>query len=875
MSLFFRKSKPDGVPIRLTLGMHVPVGTTSPVHSLVLSLTALAGVIGSVFTFITSCESRGTITLGHTPVMLCIIISWVIFSLLFALHERYPKLSSAGASAGIIILLAFAAVNYKMLTAGFTNLANEFLGMVYKKYAAEPPFSPPEIWKDMSKVTAEESMTFFLCVVAVFITLLCSRMTKRPNLFLFSCASVPPVIICLYFALVPKYVFFIMAIASWCAAIAAEAVAVHQFRVTDSRSIFNRSAAQCCLAAGIVMLMSFSGAALYSDLSGFERSEKTEQFRKNASEYIRTFTWEKFIADIENRFFTVAQSEMTHDGKLGASETVEFTGESMLEVTLPITSDTVYLKGFTGVSYNGSRWNRGASEPVLETKLTSNEFFSSRILRSSERYSDLELLNIIVRNTGTSNNTKYVPVNAAGLLETDGVRRRYGVYLPDGDWRGYILDGYATANSTLSGDELKMRSYAYEYCLDVPSGFTAAEDFFEDYEGMTLADELLYIRMHMAELCEYTLEAGKKPFGVDFAQWFLTDSRKGSCTHFATAAVMLCRSRGIPARYCEGFIIKDTDIAEGVDDGSGYVTVTVPDNRAHAWAEIYIDGYGWLNYEFTPGYGNVVITEASDSKTVTSEITQVMTSEPTYTENMLTTASEKAAETSAFTETVVTEELTAEIITDGETVTGAEGENEIERLPVETVVPDAQGSGNPSSEGNTTNIDVSVEDDERGEQSTLVTTAEENTPDTDIVKPPFKLPASVKAVLTVIAAVTVIAGIYMGIRYIVRRYRNQLMETRPHKAVITIYHMLMRQVKDTDIYNTNADALAKAIATNIDADFTKVDIIVGLALRSRFGTGITTQDGYDCAAAYNDIIEQLIGDERLSPLIVKLFMLKY
>ncbi|MFQ8759732.1 MAG: hypothetical protein ACLSAF_10150 [Intestinimonas sp.] len=29
----------------------------------------------------------------------------------------------------------------------------------------------------------------------------------------------------------------------------------------------------------------------------------------------------------------------------------------------------------------------------------------------------------------------------------------------------------------------------------------------------------------------------------------------------------------------------------------------VPDSSAHAWAEIYLDGYGWYPVEVTPGYG--------------------------------------------------------------------------------------------------------------------------------------------------------------------------------------------------------------------------------------------------------------------------------
>ena len=66
--------------------------------------------------------------------------------------------------------------------------------------------------------------------------------------------------------------------------------------------------------------------------------------------------------------------------------------------------------------------------------------------------------------------------------------------------------------------------------------------------------------------------------------------------HFATAGVMLLRSRGVPARYAEGYLVNDADFAS---DG----WADVKDSRAHAWAEIYVDGVGWVPLEMTPGYG--------------------------------------------------------------------------------------------------------------------------------------------------------------------------------------------------------------------------------------------------------------------------------
>ena len=55
---------------------------------------------------------------------------------------------------------------------------------------------------------------------------------------------------------------------------------------------------------------------------------------------------------------------------------------------------------------------------------------------------------------------------------------------------------------------------------------------------------------------------------------------------------------GIPARYVEGYLIKQTD-AEKMRPGEPF---TLTQKHAHAWAEYYIDGIGWLPFECTPGY---------------------------------------------------------------------------------------------------------------------------------------------------------------------------------------------------------------------------------------------------------------------------------
>ena len=91
-------------------------------------------------------------------------------------------------------------------------------------------------------------------------------------------------------------------------------------------------------------------------------------------------------------------------------------------------------------------------------------------------------------------------------------------------------------------------------------------------------------------LCEYDASAPAAPEGVDPVLYFLTQSRRGYCMHYASAATLLLRSMGIPARYVSGFT------AVSVPDKE----VDVPDRAAHAWVEVWVDGFGWYPVEVTP-----------------------------------------------------------------------------------------------------------------------------------------------------------------------------------------------------------------------------------------------------------------------------------
>ena len=66
---------------------------------------------------------------------------------------------------------------------------------------------------------------------------------------------------------------------------------------------------------------------------------------------------------------------------------------------------------------------------------------------------------------------------------------------------------------------------------------------------------------------------------------------------YASATVQALRAHGIPTRYAEGYYLP---IAKTQSSADGTAALTGQD--AHAWAEAYFDGIGWLPVDATPGY---------------------------------------------------------------------------------------------------------------------------------------------------------------------------------------------------------------------------------------------------------------------------------
>ncbi len=83
--------------------------------------------------------------------------------------------------------------------------------------------------------------------------------------------------------------------------------------------------------------------------------------------------------------------------------------------------------------------------------------------------------------------------------------------------------------------------------------------------------------------------------GQDYVAQFLLDTHRGYCDNFASAAAVMLRTLGVPARFVTGFAVSaQNQVAPH--------TYVVSEADAHAWIEVFFPEYGWIPFDPTPGF---------------------------------------------------------------------------------------------------------------------------------------------------------------------------------------------------------------------------------------------------------------------------------
>jgi hypothetical protein len=118
-----------------------------------------------------------------------------------------------------------------------------------------------------------------------------------------------------------------------------------------------------------------------------------------------------------------------------------------------------------------------------------------------------------------------------------------------------------------------------------------------DFERATLLQH--WFRDSETSDFEYSTDITAGHTELQLAEWLndpeSVDYRTGYCEQFAASMGVLGRTLGIPSRVVWGFTP-----GEVVAQSDGTEAIVVRDNNAHAWVEMWMDGFGWVKFDPTP-----------------------------------------------------------------------------------------------------------------------------------------------------------------------------------------------------------------------------------------------------------------------------------
>lgn len=288
----------------------------------------------------------------------------------------------------------------------------------------------------------------------------------------------------------------------------------------------------------------------------------------------------------------------TELGSLGASLSQEGNGDLMIRI---LGSDApTYLKGMSYQKFHHSKW----LTPI-----------NGSIIRPMDNILDHQVYSLY----GDFNNDNFRDTSIVILHKEIQTHIFYGL---ETSWLGLLSDQVkrAPGNHLLASGQQE-KGYYYLGKSDHQDSYTDSLDLHIDstlYQGLLpLLDSIAGpqsiesrqdAQLWMAKMFrffnsrfKYSYDVPASPEGVPPILDFLNSHRQGFCEYFATAAVLLARAQGIPARFVKGFA------QPTLKDGESFYFR----KNAHAWIE-YRDPEGkWHTFDPTPGFAIPEVQELS------------------------------------------------------------------------------------------------------------------------------------------------------------------------------------------------------------------------------------------------------------------------
>ncbi|MFG6372955.1 MAG: transglutaminase-like domain-containing protein [Oscillospiraceae bacterium] len=314
---------------------------------------------------------------------------------------------------------------------------------------------------------------------------------------------------------------------------------------------------------------------------------------------------------------------------------LRFDGHTVLQINSSSAQTPLFLRGFSAGQYTAEGWVQldtvndpyplddhpflfpyqtqpGSTAEVRITDMASHtdyyylpyypSFLPQDAIRTADAYldrpSDVDEYHISFLPQGETDN--------AARVISGSTEREYGAWV----YRHYLDVPYALL-STDAADLI----HTFADRQQLRPDFGAAYDHSAAVQDVQALASTL--RDYLSSFTEYDQKTPLTPDGEDFVSWFLTESHRGYCVHYASAAVLFFRACGVPARYAAGYVARP---------GRANAVTNVPDRNAHAWVEVYVDGFGWQPVDVTPGFSGG--GELNDPNAADPEVSPTPTAAP-------------------------------------------------------------------------------------------------------------------------------------------------------------------------------------------------------------------------------------------------------
>ena len=588
---------------------------------LVNGLLLLLGLLGTAFCFLTGFTLP---KMEMTRLFWAYLGTGLLFVGVFSLPKRYRRIPLA------VVAVAYAAILFTYRTR-FVNGAAIIGSAVITEYARAYTFLPTlyAVARLTVKDTIIACQTFMALASVPYACLLAWTVTVKRS-FGLSLALTLPGLASLLIVVTPAWPPLLGLFTFWIVLLVSGRIA----RVRPHSS--DRMRAVLLPAAALLVCTVY----VVQPAAGYQRPARLDELRSQ-------------MIDEVNGMFAGGGDPFGGNGTLAASSRLDrlgaarFTGQHVLRYRSPYHQRT-YLRGYAGERYTGNGW-----EPLSEEEAAGLAGLGVQpfVLQATEEAAQMEgFAPGSFAGENLVNNSRYVflpyyladeAIAGAERVGDNYVRPLAGTrYFQGGNWHTGYLNQELLNLAPLPDEWEKLAAYQDDIqalYTQVPEALNERLQEFLKEAGLANrrdegSDDLISrVAMYMQNFGSYTTEPGNPPAGEDFVGYFLFESQRGYCVHYASAATLLLRSLGVPARYVVGYVAKAADFRPDH-------WAEIQDNQAHAWVEVFSSSQGWIPVEVTPGRATVnaelsftAATPANSAAPVTPTPTPGVTIAPTPT----------------------------------------------------------------------------------------------------------------------------------------------------------------------------------------------------------------------------------------------------